>query len=68
MKTKYVFRGVISLCVNFHNNRTTMWSSCKSLQVGGKVITKKSPRPKQEYSQRSLITLNKSYFLNSFFN
>ena len=25
MKTKYVFRGLIGLYVNFHNNRT-MWS------------------------------------------
>ena len=25
MKTKYVFRALISLYVNFHNNRT-MWS------------------------------------------
>ena len=26
MKSKYVFRGLISLYVNFHNNRT-MWST-----------------------------------------
>ena len=38
MKTKYVCSGLISLYVNFHNNRT-MWSSkftCKNLHVGEK--------------------------------
>ena len=37
MKTKYVCSGLISLYVNFHNNRT-MWSTnlhVKILQVGG---------------------------------
>ena len=52
MKTKYVCRGFISLCVNFHNNRT-MWStnlvtkfSQQNLQVGER---KKSPAPWLHY-------------------
>ena len=38
MMTNNVCRGLISLPVNFHNNRT-MWSTnlhVKNLQVGGK--------------------------------
>ena len=38
MKTKFVCRGLLRLCVNFHNNRT-MWSTnlhVKFLQVGEK--------------------------------
>ena len=37
MKTKYVCRGLISLNVNFHNNRTlsSTNSHVKKLQVGG---------------------------------
>ena len=43
MKTKYVCRGLISLYVNFHNNRT-MWSlnlNVKNCRWGGK---EKEPR------------------------
>ena len=38
MKTKFVCRGLLRMCVNFHNNRT-MWSTnlhVKFLQVGEK--------------------------------
>ena len=44
MKTKYVCRGLISLYVNFHNNRT-MWSTNLHVKIcrwGG--VRKKSPR------------------------
>ena len=37
MKTKYVYRGLISMYVNMsvHNNPTKWSFTCKNLQVGG---------------------------------
>ena len=48
MKTKYVCRGIISLYVNFHNNRT-MWSTNLHVKIcswgGGVGVGGKEKKP-----------------------
>ena len=43
MKTKYVFRGLIGLFLNFHNNRT-MWSTNLHEKICRWGEWKKSPK------------------------
>ena len=43
MKTKYVFRDLIRLYVNFHNNRT-MWSTNLHIKTYRRGERKKSPK------------------------
>ena len=44
MKTEYVGRGLISLYVNFHNNRT-MWSTKLHVKICRWGEKEKEPRP-----------------------